>query len=161
MQDDCLQAQHPHCHALGGVPAAAPNQRPDSQRGSTGKGEETTCKQQQSFNMKSARPYRSHKYPACTRCHKRRSRCTIETPGSACLLCRSKHNSSVQVRIPTDNRQCTKCHAPRNPQRKMIDQLLEWALYIVLSSQMLAISIICPMWLGPSSRGTPKSWRVT
>ncbi|KAK5101196.1 hypothetical protein LTS08_004802 [Lithohypha guttulata] len=38
--------------------------------------------------MKTARPYRSHKYPACTRCHKRRSRCTIEIPGSACLLCR-------------------------------------------------------------------------
>ena len=51
-----------------------------------------------------ARPYRSHKYvfrlpclqmltfglrfPACTRCHKRRSRCTIESPGEACLLCR-------------------------------------------------------------------------
>lgn len=39
-------------------------------------------------NMKTARPYRSHKYPACTRCHKRRSRCTIEIPGQACLLCR-------------------------------------------------------------------------
>jgi len=38
--------------------------------------------------MKTARPYRSHKYPACTRCHKRRSRCTIEVPGQACLLCR-------------------------------------------------------------------------
>ena len=38
--------------------------------------------------MKTARPYRSHKYPACTRCHKRRSRCTIEVPGHACLLCR-------------------------------------------------------------------------
>ena len=34
------------------------------------------------------RPYRSHKYPACTRCHKRRSRCTVEIPGQACLLCR-------------------------------------------------------------------------
>jgi hypothetical protein len=38
--------------------------------------------------MKTARPYRSHKYPACARCHKRRSRCTIEIPGQACLLCR-------------------------------------------------------------------------
>ena len=38
--------------------------------------------------MKTARPYRSHKYPACTRCHKRRSRCTVEVPGQACLLCR-------------------------------------------------------------------------
>ncbi|KAI1615843.1 hypothetical protein EDD36DRAFT_451570 [Exophiala viscosa] len=38
--------------------------------------------------MKTARPYRSHKYPACARCHKRRSRCTIEVPGQACLLCR-------------------------------------------------------------------------
>ncbi|KIX99519.1 uncharacterized protein Z520_05095 [Fonsecaea multimorphosa CBS 102226] len=41
-----------------------------------------------SFTMKTARPYRSHKYPACARCHKRRSRCTIEIPGQACLLCR-------------------------------------------------------------------------
>ncbi|EHY55049.1 uncharacterized protein HMPREF1120_03205 [Exophiala dermatitidis NIH/UT8656] len=40
------------------------------------------------MNMKTARPYRSHKYPACSRCHKRRSRCTIEIPGEACLLCR-------------------------------------------------------------------------
>lgn len=36
----------------------------------------------------SGRPYRSHKYPACARCHKRRSRCTVEIPGQACLLCR-------------------------------------------------------------------------
>lgn len=43
---------------------------------------------QTDLRMKTARPYRSHKYPACTRCHKRRSRCTIEIPGSACLLCR-------------------------------------------------------------------------
>lgn len=41
-----------------------------------------------SQSMKSARPYRSHKFPACARCHKRRSRCTIEVPGQACLLCR-------------------------------------------------------------------------
>ena len=27
---------------------------------------------------------------ACTRCHKRRARCTIEISGQACLLCRSK-----------------------------------------------------------------------
>lgn len=45
---------------------------------------------QEATKMKTARPYRSHKYPACSRCHKRRSRCTIETPGSACLLCRSR-----------------------------------------------------------------------
>ncbi|EXJ91924.1 hypothetical protein A1O3_00474 [Capronia epimyces CBS 606.96] len=44
--------------------------------------------QAQPHGMKTARPYRSHKYPACTRCHKRRSRCTIEIPGQACLLCR-------------------------------------------------------------------------
>ena len=61
-------------------------------------------------NMKAvARPYRSHsrlsglplgqesirpansdqpEFPACSRCHKRRSRCTIEIPGQPCLLCR-------------------------------------------------------------------------
>ncbi|KAK6375678.1 hypothetical protein LTS17_007500 [Exophiala oligosperma] len=45
-------------------------------------------KEMHAGTMKTARPYRSHKYPACTRCHKRRSRCTIEVPGQACLLCR-------------------------------------------------------------------------
>ncbi|KIX01038.1 uncharacterized protein Z518_10104 [Rhinocladiella mackenziei CBS 650.93] len=37
--------------------------------------------------MKTARPYRSHRYPACGRCHKRRSRCVIEVPGQGCSLC--------------------------------------------------------------------------
>ncbi|KAL2824883.1 fungal-specific transcription factor domain-containing protein [Aspergillus cavernicola] len=36
----------------------------------------------------SARPYRSHKIPACDFCRKRRSRCTQETAGQPCLLCR-------------------------------------------------------------------------
>ena len=40
------------------------------------------------LKMANARPYRSHKFPACARCHKRRSRCTVEIPGQACLLCR-------------------------------------------------------------------------
>src|SRR5271163_1146068 len=45
------------------------------------------------LNLKkqSGRPYRSHRYPACTRCKKRRSRCTIDLPGTACLLCRMYH----------------------------------------------------------------------
>ena len=34
------------------------------------------------------RPYRSHRFPACSRCHKRRSRCSVDQPGEACLLCR-------------------------------------------------------------------------
>lgn len=37
--------------------------------------------------MKTARPYRSHRYPTCDRCHKRRSRCVIEVPGKGCSLC--------------------------------------------------------------------------
>lgn len=37
--------------------------------------------------MKTARPYRSHRYPACERCHRRRSRCVIEVPGQGCSLC--------------------------------------------------------------------------
>lgn len=49
---------------------------------------ELLSQESQAFMMKTARPYRSHKYPACARCHKRRSRCTIEVPGQACLLCR-------------------------------------------------------------------------
>jgi hypothetical protein len=36
----------------------------------------------------SARPYRSHKVPACDFCRKRRSRCTQELADQPCLLCR-------------------------------------------------------------------------
>ncbi|KAL3462237.1 fungal-specific transcription factor domain-containing protein [Aspergillus heterothallicus] len=36
----------------------------------------------------SARPYRSHKIPACDFCRKRRSRCTQEIADQPCLLCR-------------------------------------------------------------------------
>ncbi|KAL4915463.1 fungal-specific transcription factor domain-containing protein [Aspergillus aurantiobrunneus] len=36
----------------------------------------------------SARPYRSHKVPACDFCRKRRSRCTQEVANQPCLLCR-------------------------------------------------------------------------
>ncbi|KAL4961877.1 Zn(II)2Cys6 transcription factor [Aspergillus stella-maris] len=35
-----------------------------------------------------ARPYRSHKIPACEFCRKRRSRCTQEVADQPCLLCR-------------------------------------------------------------------------
>ncbi|KAL4733329.1 fungal-specific transcription factor domain-containing protein [Aspergillus similis] len=35
-----------------------------------------------------ARPYRSHKVPACDFCRKRRSRCTQEVADQPCLLCR-------------------------------------------------------------------------
>lgn len=35
-----------------------------------------------------ARPYRSHKYPACSFCRRRKSRCTRELDSSCCLLCR-------------------------------------------------------------------------
>ncbi|KAL4802605.1 fungal-specific transcription factor domain-containing protein [Aspergillus unguis] len=35
-----------------------------------------------------ARPYRSHKVPACDFCRRRRSRCTQEVAGQPCLLCR-------------------------------------------------------------------------
>ncbi|KAL4943982.1 hypothetical protein BDV06DRAFT_123172 [Aspergillus oleicola] len=35
-----------------------------------------------------ARPYRSHKIPACDFCRKRRSRCTQEVADQPCLLCR-------------------------------------------------------------------------
>ncbi|KAL4867829.1 hypothetical protein BDV12DRAFT_110927 [Aspergillus spectabilis] len=36
----------------------------------------------------SARPYRSHKFPACDFCRKRRSRCTQEIADQPCLPCR-------------------------------------------------------------------------
>ncbi|KAL3481878.1 fungal-specific transcription factor domain-containing protein [Aspergillus californicus] len=50
----------------------------------------------------SARPYRSHKIPACDFCRKRRSRCTQETAGQPCLLCRM-HGASCS-RASNDNR---------------------------------------------------------
>ncbi|GAB7340263.1 hypothetical protein MBLNU457_6726t2 [Dothideomycetes sp. NU457] len=38
-------------------------------------------------NSTSARPYRSHKIPACIRCRHRKVRCNIDTPGQPCRLC--------------------------------------------------------------------------
>ena len=35
-----------------------------------------------------ARPYRSHKVRACDHCRKRKSRCTLDIPGRACVMCR-------------------------------------------------------------------------
>ncbi|KAH8799716.1 fungal-specific transcription factor domain-containing protein, partial [Xylogone sp. PMI_703] len=35
-----------------------------------------------------SRPYRSHKYPACSFCRRRKSRCTRELNSRSCLLCR-------------------------------------------------------------------------
>ncbi|KIA75865.1 Zn(II)2Cys6 transcription factor [Aspergillus ustus] len=39
-------------------------------------------------DLSPARPYRSHKIPACDFCRKRRSRCTQEVADQPCLLCR-------------------------------------------------------------------------
>ncbi|KAL4783903.1 fungal-specific transcription factor domain-containing protein [Aspergillus varians] len=39
-------------------------------------------------SLSPARPYRSHKIPACDFCRKRRSRCTQEIANQPCLLCR-------------------------------------------------------------------------
>jgi hypothetical protein len=35
-----------------------------------------------------SRPYRSHKIRACDFCRKRKTRCTLELPGKACVMCR-------------------------------------------------------------------------
>ncbi|KAL2864060.1 Zn(II)2Cys6 transcription factor [Aspergillus lucknowensis] len=57
----------------------------------------------------SARPYRSHKIPACDFCRKRRSRCTQEVNGQPCLLCRmhgatcsrATNNQTIDEQSPT------------------------------------------------------------
>lgn len=40
--------------------------------------------------MDGIRPYRSHKFPACVRCRKRKIRCIVEEEGQSCLLCRNQ-----------------------------------------------------------------------
>ncbi|KAL5334965.1 fungal-specific transcription factor domain-containing protein [Aspergillus crustosus] len=58
----------------------------------------------------SARPYRSHKIPACDFCRKRRSRCTQEIADQPCLLCRmhgatcSRASSSSRLTAPAKRR---------------------------------------------------------
>lgn len=37
-----------------------------------------------------ARPYRSHKLPACDRCRARKSRCDIDVTGESCRFCRER-----------------------------------------------------------------------
>jgi hypothetical protein len=36
----------------------------------------------------SVRPYRSHKFRACDHCRRRKSRCTLDQRGQACVMCR-------------------------------------------------------------------------
>jgi hypothetical protein len=38
-----------------------------------------------------ARPYRSHKVPACDRCRKRKAGCKIDLPGQKCQLCSERN----------------------------------------------------------------------
>ena len=70
-----------------------------------------------------ARPYRSHKFPACARCHKRRARCTIEQPGQACLLCRM-HGAECSS-VSTQKAEATKgiLRASILSQEQSLDQL--------------------------------------
>jgi hypothetical protein len=42
----------------------------------------------ESLGFGSSRPYRSHKVRACDMCRKNKSRCIVDSPGLACLLCR-------------------------------------------------------------------------
>ncbi|KAF8848606.1 hypothetical protein BDZ45DRAFT_605698 [Acephala macrosclerotiorum] len=44
-----------------------------------------------------ARPYRSHRFPACERCRKRKLRCSVDIAGQPCNSCR---NASVQCIQP-------------------------------------------------------------
>lgn len=39
-------------------------------------------------DLAGARPYRSHKVPACSRCRKRKLRCNVDIPGQPCHSCR-------------------------------------------------------------------------
>ena len=43
----------------------------------------------------SGRPYRSHKFPACDFCHRRKSRCIRARPGEPCSLCRLHQRECV------------------------------------------------------------------
>jgi len=46
------------------------------------------AKKEGSNDADGPRPYRSHLQPACEQCRRKRSRCTVDLPDQACLLCR-------------------------------------------------------------------------
>lgn len=46
--------------------------------------------------IEEVRPYRSHKFPACDRCRKRKVRCIVESEGAPCTLCRNRRTECVQ-----------------------------------------------------------------
>ncbi|KIW16091.1 hypothetical protein PV08_06142 [Exophiala spinifera] len=76
--------------------------------------------------MKTARPYRSHRYPACERCHKRRSRCVVEVPGQGCIRC---YTQRIPCSLASSNGANTRNAAPRigfvHRSRLADDQALE------------------------------------
>lgn len=45
-----------------------------------------------------ARPYRSHKVPACDRCRKRKIRCIVDISGHPCLLCRANDIPCIKTK---------------------------------------------------------------
>ncbi|EXJ86304.1 hypothetical protein A1O3_03255 [Capronia epimyces CBS 606.96] len=71
--------------------------------------------------MKSARPYRSHRYPACTRCHQRRSRCLVEVPGQACSRC---HRHGVPCSLANTKKDDSHGHESQSPKIGFIHRSL-------------------------------------
>lgn len=49
------------------------------------------------LSLGEARPYRSHKIPACDRCRKRKLRCDVDIPSQPCRLCRSHQTDCSRV----------------------------------------------------------------
>ena len=58
-----------------------------------------------SLHMPSLRPYRSHKAPACSSCRRRKSRCTVDIAGRACLVCRLNRTACDFSGIEDEHRQ--------------------------------------------------------
>lgn len=44
-------------------------------------------------NPAPARPYRSHRWPACQRCRSRKIKCHVDTPGQQCRFCRERQET--------------------------------------------------------------------
>lgn len=62
------------------------------------------------------RPYRSHKFPACTACRHRKGRCHVEDPTQPCRYCRQRSlacDHGVGANAPRGHRK----HTQRNSQR--------------------------------------------
>lgn len=56
---------------------------------------------------KEVRPYRSHKFPACDRCRRRKARCIVESKSDPCRLCQIQNAICTRLKEYNSSKNCS------------------------------------------------------